>query len=148
MVWGALIEDINSGAVYCDIMLDYSTEDFILMLKIFSAVHGWPSRMTSDPGSQLESATGIFTLWWTDWKESLLSLAGRQNFSWEISPADSPWRQGKVERRIGVIKRLIRVTVGESKLSLLEMQTVLFQAANLCKERPLGVSKKVQADGT
>ena len=28
------------------------------------------------------------------------------------------------------------------------MQTVLFEAANLCNERPLGVSKKVQADGT
>ena len=50
-VWGAVIEDINSGAVYCDVMLDYSTEAVILMLKRFSAVHGWPSQMTSDPGS-------------------------------------------------------------------------------------------------
>ena len=33
-------------------------------------------------------------------------------------------------------------------MSLLEIQTVLFEAANLCNERPLGVSKKVQADRT
>ena len=143
-----VIEDVNSGAVYCDVMLDYSTEAVILMLKKFSAVNDWPSWMTSDPGSQLESAAGILTLWWTDWKGSLLSLARRQSFSWEISPADSPWRQGKVERRIRVIKMLIRVAVGESKLSLLEMQTVIFEAANLLNERPLGVSKKVQADET
>ena len=129
-------------------MLDYSTEAVILMLKRISAVHGWPSPMTSDCGSQLNSAAGILTLWWTDWKESLLSLAGRQNFLWEICLADSPLRQGKVESRIRVIKSLIRVTVGESKLSPLEIQTVLFEAANLCNERLLGVSKKVQADGT
>ena len=28
------------------------------------------------------------------------------------------------------------------------MQTVLFEAANLCNERPLGVNKKVEAEGT
>ena len=147
-VWGAVIEDVNSGAVYCDVLLDYSAEAVILMLKRFSSIRGWPVRMTSDPGTQLESAAGILTLWWSDWKESLLSLAGSHNFSWEVSPADSPWRQGKVERRIGVIKRLIRIAIGDSKLSPLEMQTVLFEAANLCNERPLGVNKKVQADGT
>ena len=110
------MEDMNSRAVYCDVMLDYSAEAVILMLKRFSAVHGWPSQIMSDPGTQLESAAGILMLWWTDWKESLLSWAGKQNFSWEISLADSPWRQGKVERRIGVIKRLVRVTVRDSKL--------------------------------
>ena len=86
-------------------------------------------------------------LWWSHWKESLLSLAKRHNFLWEISPADSHWRQGKVERRIGIIKRLVRVPIGESKLLPLEMQTVLFEAANLCNERPLGVNNKVQVDG-
>ena len=76
-VWGAVIEDINSRAVYCDVILDYSAEAMILMLKQFSAVRGWPVRMMSDPGSQLESTAGILTLWWSDWKKSLLSLAGR-----------------------------------------------------------------------
>ena len=141
-------EDVNSVAVYCDVVLDYSAEAVILMLKRFCAVHGWPSWILSDPGTQLESAAAILTLWWTDWKESLLSWAGKQNFPWEISLADSSGRQGKVESVIGVIKRLVRVAVGDSKLSPMEMQTVLFEAANLCNERPLGVNKKVQADRT
>ena len=62
-VWGAVIENVNSGAVYCDIMFDYSIKAVILMLKRFLAVHGWPSQITSDPGSQFESAAGILTLW-------------------------------------------------------------------------------------
>ena len=49
-----------------------------------------------------------------------------------------------MERRIGIIKRLVRVAIGESKLWPLEMQTVLFEAANLCNERLLGVNNKVQ----
>ena len=46
-VWGAEIEDINSGAVYCDVILEYSAEAVVLMLKRFSAVHGWPVWMMS-----------------------------------------------------------------------------------------------------
>ena len=53
-----------------------------------------------------------------------------------------------MERRIRIIKRLVRVTIGESKLSPLGMQTVLFEAANLCNERPLGVNNKVQDERT
>ena len=60
-----MIKDINLGAVHCDVVLDYSAEAVILMLKRFPADHGWPSRITSDPGTQLESAAGILTLWWT-----------------------------------------------------------------------------------
>ena len=32
MVWGAVIEDKNSGAVHCDIVLDYSTQEVMKML--------------------------------------------------------------------------------------------------------------------
>ena len=34
-VWGAVLEDVNRGAVYCDIVLQYSTEAILLMLKQF-----------------------------------------------------------------------------------------------------------------
>ena len=35
-VWGVVLEDINSGAVYFDIVLDYSAVAVITMLKQFS----------------------------------------------------------------------------------------------------------------
>ena len=47
-VWGAMLEDTNSGAVYCDVILYFSAEAVILMLKQFSAVCGWPVRIMSD----------------------------------------------------------------------------------------------------
>ena len=48
-VWGAVLEDINSGAVYSDIVSNYSTEAIILMLKRFLSICDWPRKITSDP---------------------------------------------------------------------------------------------------
>ena len=62
----------------------------------------------------------------------------KQSFKWEISPADSPWRQGKAERRIAIVKRLVKLSVGDTKLSSLELQTALMEIADQCNERPLG----------
>ena len=46
-----------------------------------------------------------------------METARKFKFTWETSPADLPWRQGKCERRIGAIKRLVQVTIGDPKLS-------------------------------
>ena len=81
-------------------------------------------------------------------KGSLSELAATSNFSWEISPANSPWRQGRTEVRIKSIKRLLAITVGSVRLSPLEFQTVLFEIANLSNERPIGIIKKPSADGS
>ena len=103
--------------------------------------------MQSDPGSQLVSASGKLENWWSSFGTSLRTLAGEKNFSWNLSPADSPWRQGKAERRIGVVKRLLKVSVGDTRHSPLELQTVFMEIANICNERPIGLSKP-RADGT
>ena len=55
-VWGAVIEDMYSGAVHCDVVRDYSAQAVIEMMRKFAALRGWPSVISSDPGSQLVSA--------------------------------------------------------------------------------------------
>ena len=146
-VWGVLMEDKNSGAVHCDIVLDYSAQEVIKMLRRFGSLRGWPSRISSDPGSQLESSSGSMETWWDQMREQLVSFAGASNFTWSTSPADSPWRQGKCEVRIKMIKRFLKIAVGPVKLSPVELQTVLFEAANMANERPVGINKTPSADG-
>ena len=77
----------------------------------------------------------------------LSDLASQSGFKWSISPANSPWRQGSSEVRIKCLKRLLQISVGSSRLSPTELQTVLFEAANLSNERPIGVIKTPSADG-
>ena len=79
--------------------------------------------------------------------DSLRTLGSEKNFQWEISPPDSPWRQGKAERRIAVVKKLLTLAVGDSRVSPVELQTILMEIANICNERPIGLSKP-RADGS
>ena len=74
-------------------------------------------------------------------------LAVEKEFRWDISPADSPWRQGKVEKRIGVIKRLLKIALGDARVSPLDLQTILFEVADICNNRPISVTKP-REDGT
>ena len=89
-IWGAVIEDIYSRAVYCNIIMEYSAEAVISMLRRFSSLKGWPMKIPSDPGSKLESAAGIVESWWKEMGESLQKVAGQEEFEWKINPADSP----------------------------------------------------------
>ena len=72
---------------------------------------------------------------------SLQEFSSSNGFEWKISPPDSPWRQGKAERRIGIVKKLLHHSVGDSRLTPLELQTAFFKISNICNERPLGLSK-------
>ena len=79
-IWGILIEDVNSGAVYIDVVDDYSAHAVIMALSRFGNLRVWPSVISSDPGSQLESAGGILMQWWQTMKQPLQQFASSKNF--------------------------------------------------------------------
>ena len=139
--WGIVIEDVCAGAVHLDVVKDYSAEAILEAMSRFGSIRGWPGAVYSDPGSQLVSASGALVSWWNEFEGSLRRLAASKKFQWTVSPPDSPWRQGKAERRIGVVKRLIKLSVGDTRVTPIELQTILFDVANICNERPLGLSK-------
>ena len=146
-IWGIIVEDSNSGAVHLDVVRDYSAEKVIMTLNRFGSLRGWPGTLCSDPGSQLESASGKLDSWWSSMGDTLRVLGSEKNFKWEVSPPDSPWRQGKAERRIAMVKKLLRLAIGDSCPSPLELQTVLMEVANMCNERPIGLSPP-RSDGS
>ena len=78
---------------------------------------------------------------------SLQTFGGTKNFKWNLSPADSPWRQGKAERRIAIVKRCLVLAIGDQRVTPLELQTAMAEIANICNERPIGLSKP-RADGS
>merc|ERR1711905_81008 len=121
-VWGAVFQDVYSGAVRADVVRDYSAQAVVEILRKFAALRGWPTVISSNPGSQLVSAGGKLESWYQEMGKSLQGLASSKGFRWEINPANSPWRQGKTERRIGVIKRLLKISVNDVKLTSMELQ--------------------------
>ena len=71
----------------------------------------------------------------------LRTYRSSKNFKWEISPPDSPWRQGKAERLISIVKKQVNISVGDTRVTPVELQTIFMEVANMCNERPLGLSK-------
>ena len=54
--YGVLFTDICSRAIHIEIVFGYDTDSFLLSLRRFAAIRGWPAIIYSDPGSQLVCA--------------------------------------------------------------------------------------------
>ena len=126
----------------------YGAEEVVKALRRFSSLRGWPAKIVSDPGSQLVSSSGNLESWWKSLEEPLKKFAADSQFAWDISPVNSPWRQGRCESRIKSLKRLLAISASFTRLSPLELQTVLMEAANLSNERPIGVVRTPKSYGT
>lgn len=81
-------------------------------------------------------------------KESQLLAAGRETarfgkkdgVTWRLSkPSDAPWYNGASESPIKSVKRNLYITIENSVLTLDELQTSLFNIANMMNEYPIGV---------
>ena len=71
-----------------------------------------------------------------------------EGFEWNFTPADAPWQNGTSESLIRSVKRSLKAAIGESILTFSELQTVLFEVANLINERPIGFHLRSPEDGS
>lgn len=146
-VWGLVVVDQNSGAVHGDIVASYSASSVISAIRRFGSTRGWPAEVTSDPGSQLVSASGKLENWWTTFETSFQEFSGQKGFKWIISPANSPWRQGRAERRIGHLKRLLSLSLGDTKVTSSELQTCIMEGCSMMNDTPISLGPP-RSDGS
>ena len=101
---------------------------------------GFPSIIYSDSGSQIVGASNvlkaIYRMW--DWR-TILEFGTDKGIEWKFSPGDAPWWNGCCESLIRSVKKSIYLTVGNHRITFSELQTVVFEAANLVNERPIGI---------
>ena len=71
-------------------------------------------------------------------REEIIAFGINEGLQWKFSPADGPWQNGCSEGLVKSVKRALEGAVGDQVLSVTELQTVLFEAANLINERPIG----------
>ena len=132
--YGVLFHCLLTRAIYIDIAPDYPTNSFLIVMRRFITLHGYPSKMYSDNGSQLSAASKEIKLILSklDWKE--LVLFGAENgLDWSFAAPDAPWQNGCME---ALIK------------SFSELQTVMFEVANLMNERPIGHHPSDPSEGS
>ena len=151
-VWGVVFSCMASRAIHADLVDDLSTEGFLQTYQRFTALRGHPRKLWSDRGTNfvgarpaLEDLYRFLAVIDQDVVQRKAAVAGT-DWAWEFSPADSPHRNGAAEAAVGVLKRALS-SVGENEdLSTLEFQTLLYLAANLSNERPIGARTQVQEE--
>ena len=103
------------------------------------SLHGYPSKLFSDNGTQLVAAnkelSNVTKNW--DWNK-LKGFGVTEGFQWIFKSADAPWQNGVTEALIRYVKWAINASIGDSILTFSELQTVLYEVANLLNERPIG----------
>ena len=76
-----------------------------------------------------------------NWDESeVKACTADKGITWVFNKsADAPWENGCSESLIKSVKRCIMMSVGTNILSWSELQTCMFEIANLLNGRPIGL---------
>ena len=138
--YGVLFTCLSSRAVHVEVAHDYSTDGFLQVIRRYASMRGWPKTIHSDKGTQLVGASNelkqsIVNLNW----EKIQVYGHKRGTTWNFTPADAPWYNGATEALVKTVKRALTTAVGEQVLSFSELQTCMFEAAQLVNQRPIGV---------
>ena len=149
MAYGVIFTCFVSRAVYVDVASDMSTDGFLQVFRRFTAQKGWPSKLYSDNGKQLIGASNEMKAIVTSlgWEE--ITKFGRpyNQVEWEFAPPDAKWYNGATESLVKSVKRALSAAIGENIMKVCELQTAMFEAAELVNERPIGLHPASPGDG-
>ena len=139
--YGVIFTCFTTRAVYLDVTTGYDTDSFLLVVRRFFSIRECPKTIKSDFGSQLVSAGKNLTEYINNIDiNELTKFGSKMGFIWDtVKSADAPWLNGCTERLIKSVKRCIMLTIGDNVLPFQELQTVLFECANIMNGRPIGV---------
>lgn len=90
-MYGVIFNCLSTRAVHVDLAADYSTDKFLMVLRRFVSIRGYPSKLYSDNGPQLVAANEELTNIVKGWNQKELQQFGvMEGFKWEFTPADVP----------------------------------------------------------
>ena len=132
--WGVLFCCTVTSAVHLEITEDYSADQFLLCLRRFINLRGTPSRIQSDPGSQLMAAAKEIGKW--DFSR-LEEWTTRRKIHWHRVPTNSQHFNGVAESMIKVTKAQLYNLIKDKNLTKGELDTLFSEVMQIVNSRPL-----------
>jgi transposase InsO family protein len=134
-IYIAIFTCAATRAVHLALCTDMTAPTFQLALKEFVARRGRPSLIVSDNAKTFQSTSNWLKYLTHD--ESLFNYLGRQNIRWRFNLSRAPWWGGFYERLIGIMKRSLSKSIGQSLLTYNELKEALLDVECFMNERPL-----------
>lgn len=121
-------------AIHLELVSSMSKESFIQSLRRFIARRGRPSSMWCDRGTNLVGTKNALNK--LDW-EKIIAAAAELKIEWNLNPPKAPWWGGWWEKLVGVVKSVLKRSLGKAYLHYEEMMTILCDIESVVNERPL-----------
>ena len=138
-VWVCLFTCLVVRAVHLELILDMTTEEFLLALRRFISLRGRPVEITSDNALTFKSASTALELIWKNVTkhEEIQSYVSNVGIKWLFIVEMAPWMGGFYERLVGLVKRAMRKTIQRKLLTVIQLQTILKEVEATINARPL-----------
>ncbi|KAJ8951485.1 hypothetical protein NQ318_000180, partial [Aromia moschata] len=132
--WVCLFTCAVYRAVHLELTTSLSTASFMQAFRRFVARRGRPKVIYSDNGTNFVRTENAFSrLNWVQITEE----TAVQRITWRFNPPAAPWWGGFWERIVGVLKVLLRKTLGRASLYYEELLTLLCDCEAIVNTRPL-----------
>ena len=147
--YGVIFVCDSARAVHADIVQNFSTEAFLQALRRFGCLRGWPRKIHSDNGTQLVGADNEMQRVYKalDW-EKIQTYGNKYQIEWSFNPADAPWQNGSTEALVKTMKRALKASIGNQVFTYTEFQTIMYEAAQIANQRPIGRKPATPNEGT
>ena len=135
----ALFTCAVTRAVHLELVLDLTSDSFIIAFKRFCARRGVPSYIISDNGTTfIKASKSIAKI--INGSENMNKFVGyftAFNIKWQFIVPRAPWWGGFYERMVQTVKRTIKKTIGTAHLNYFELETAIIMAEGVVNNRPL-----------
>jgi hypothetical protein len=138
--WVALYTCLISRAIHLELILDNTTIEFLNSFRLFVSRRGLPSSILSDNFSSFKKADKELKQLFSNinW-DRVATFFAHKNISWKFVLPYSPWLNSPAEALVKSSKICLKKVIGQSRLSLRNLQVVLSEVEGLLNSRPLTV---------
>ena len=105
--YGVIFNCLGTRTVHVDLAPDYSTEKFLMVLRRFVSLRGYPAKLISNNGTQLTAANVELQKVYKAWNlDKLTAFGATKGMEWQFIPVDAPWQNGALKALVKSGKQL------------------------------------------
>ena len=134
-VWISLHTCCVTRGVHLEIVPDLSAEAFLRCFRRFTARRAVPKIVVSDNAKTFKPASRTLVALSKD--PVVKKYFSQERIQWFYNLERAPWWGGFFERLVGLLKGSLKKTLGQAKLTLDELTTVVVEIEMIMNSRPL-----------